>query len=192
MGRNMETFSAFDPSAFSLVVRTPLAADAVAPMIQKEIFQIDPELPIDNVRTMQALIANSLVARRSPAILAGIFAGVALLLAAIGTYGALSYAVTQRRREIGIRIALGAIPAQIRNQFLSLGLRLLSIGSLVGVLGAWWTGRVMHSVLLNVPGAQGTTLLATLAVIGAVVLSACLLPARRAAKVDPMKALRAE
>lgn len=191
-GAEYESFAAFDASAFSLVVRTPLAAGAVAPMIQKAIFQLDPELPIDNVRPMQALIANSLVARRSPAILAGIFAGVALLLATIGTYGALSYAVTQRQREIGIRIALGAIPAQIRNQFLSLGLRLLSIGSLVGILGAWWTGRIMHSVLLNVSGMEGTMLMATLAIIDAVVLFACLLPARRAAKVNPMTALRAE
>jgi predicted permease len=191
-GAEYESFGTFDPSAFTLVVRTPLAAGTIAPMIQKAIFQLDPELPIDNVRPLQALIADSLVARRSPAILARIFAGVALLLATVGTYGALSYAVALRQREIGIRIALGAIPAQIRNQFLSLGLRLLVTGSLVGVLGAWWTGRATQSVLFTVPGMQGSMLMATLAVIGAVVLSACLLPAHRAAKVDPMTALRAE
>ena len=86
---------------------------------------------------METRIAESLIARRSPALLAGIFAGVALLLAAIGTYGVLSYAVAQRTREIGIRMALGAQRGQIGTQFLSLGLRLLAAGTILGLIGAW-------------------------------------------------------
>ena len=86
---------------------------------------------------MDTRIAESLIARRSPALLAGIFAGVALLLAAIGTYGVLSYAVAQRTREIGIRMALGAQRGQIGTQFLSLGLRLLVAGTILGLIGAW-------------------------------------------------------
>ncbi|MCA1657664.1 MAG: FtsX-like permease family protein, partial [Verrucomicrobiaceae bacterium] len=152
----------------------------------------DPELAIDNVRSMETRIAESLIARRSPALLAGIFAGVALLLAAIGTYGVLSYSVAQRRREIGIRMAVGAQRHQIGAQFLSLGLRLLGAGTLLGLVGAWWAGRAMQSVLFEVPALPVATLFGTTLVMGTVSLIACLIPARRAAKVDPMVALRAE
>src|ERR1700747_2482972 len=100
---------------------------------------------------MDTRIADSLIARRSPALLAGIFAGVALLLAAIGTYGVLGYAVAQHGREIGIRMALGVQRRQIGAQFLSLGLRLLAAGTMLGLIGAWLTGRAMHSVLFDVP-----------------------------------------
>ena len=141
---------------------------------------------------MDTRIDDSLVVRRSPALLAGIFAGVALLLAAIGTYGVLSYAVAQRQREIGIRMALGAQKQQIGAQFLSLGLRLLAAGSALGLLGAWLAGRAMQSVLFDVPTLPIATLLATALVMTAVSLVACLIPARRATKVDPMIALRHE
>ena len=137
-------------------------------------------------------MADSLVARRSPALLAGIFAGVALLLAAIGTYGVLSYAVAQRTREIGIRMALGAQRGQIGSQFLSLGLRLLAAGTILGLLGAWMAGRAMQSVLFDVPTLHIATLSGTALVMGVVSLVACLIPTHRATKVDPMVALRAE
>ncbi len=132
----------------------------------------------------------SRAARR--ALLAGIFAGVALLLAAIGTYGVLSYAVAQRTREIGIRMALGAQTKQIGAQFLSLGLRLLAAGILLGLLGAWLAGRAMQSVLFDVPALPMPTILGTALVMTAVSLIACLIPTRRATKVDPMVALRME
>jgi ABC-type antimicrobial peptide transport system permease subunit len=141
---------------------------------------------------MDARITDSLIARRSPALLAGIFAGVALLLAAIGTYGVLSYAVAQRTREIGIRMALGAQRGQIGTQFLSLGLRLLIAGTGLGLIGAWMAARAMQSFLFEVPTLHVTTLLGTALVMSAVSLVACLIPARRAARVDPMIALRAE
>jgi ABC-type antimicrobial peptide transport system permease subunit len=141
---------------------------------------------------METRIAESLIARRSPALLAGIFAGVALLLAATGTYGVLSYAVAQRTREIGIRMALGAQREQIGAQFLSLGLRLLAAGTLLGLIGAWLTGRAMQSILFGVPTLHLATLFGTALVMSVVSLVACLLPARRATKVDPMVALRAE
>ena len=141
---------------------------------------------------METRISESLIARRSPALLAGIFAGVALLLAAIGTYGVLSYAVAQRRREIGIRMALGAQRGQIGTQFLSLGLRLLAAGTVFGLIGAWLTGRAMQGLLFDVPTLHFATLFGTALVMSAVSLIACLIPARRATKVDPMIALRAE
>ena len=141
---------------------------------------------------MDTRVAESLIARRSPALLAGIFAGVALLLAAIGTYGVLSYAVAQRTREIGIRMALGAQREQIRAQFLSLGLRLLSLGCILGLIGAWLAGREMQSVLFDMPTLPSAALLGTALVMTSVSLVACLIPARRATLVDPIVALRHE
>ena len=154
--------------------------------------EVDPGLPLDGVRTMDARISDSLVARRSPALLAGIFAGVALLLAAVGTYGVLSYAVAQRRREIGVRLALGAEPRQIGGQFLALGLHLLAGGTVLGVLGTWMAGRFMQSLLFDVPALHLAILAGTAAVMGSVSLVACLIPARRASKVDPLIAMGGE
>jgi len=141
---------------------------------------------------MEARIADTLVARRSPAILARVFAICALLLAAVGTYGVLSFAVAQRRREIGVRMALGALPAQIGRQFLSLGLRLLFIGTLLGAFGAWLAGRAMRGILFDVPSLHLSTLAGTALVMVFVALLACLLPVLRASRVDPMEALRTE
>jgi predicted permease len=175
-----------------VVTRTSQRPEAFAETLRKLLRAAHPELAFDNIHSMDTRVAESLIARRSPALLAGIFAGVALLLAAIGTYGVLSYAVAQRQREIGIRMALGAQRRQIGTQFLSLGLRLLAAGTILGVIGAWWAGRAMQSVLFDVPTLPVATLLGTALLMSAVSLVACLIPARRATKVDPMIALRAE
>jgi predicted permease len=175
-----------------VVVRTSQRPEAFAETLRKLVRAAHPDLAFDNIRSMDTRIAESLIARRSPALLAGIFAGVALLLAAIGTYGVLSYSVAQRTREIGIRMALGAQRGQIGTQFLSLGLRLLAAGTIFGLIGAWLAGRAMRSVLFGVPTLPVATLLATALVMSAVSLIACLIPARRATKVDPMIALRSE
>ncbi len=175
-----------------VVARTTQRPEAFAETLRKLVRATDSDLAIDDVRSMDTRIDDSLIARRSPALLAGIFAGVALLLAAIGTYGVLSYAVTQRRREIGIRMALGAQRQQIGAQFLSLGLRLLAAGSALGLLGATLAGRAMQSVLFEVPALPVAALLGTALVMTTVSLIACLIPARRATQVDPMIALRSE
>ena len=175
-----------------VVTRTSQRPDAFADALRQLIRATDPELAIDDIRSMDTRIAESLIGRRSPAMLAGIVAGVALLLAAIGTYGVLSYTIAQRRREIGIRMALGAQTGQIRTQFLSLGLRLLAAGLLLGLMGAWVAGKAMQSVLFGVPTLHLATLFGTALVMGAVSLVACFIPARRASRVDPMIALRAE
>ncbi|HYJ06980.1 MAG TPA: ABC transporter permease [Chthoniobacterales bacterium] len=179
------------PAVF-VVARTSQSPEAFAETLRKLVRTTQPEIAIDNIRSMETRVADSLLARRSPALLSGIFAGVALLLAAIGTYGVLSYAVAQRTREIGIRMAVGAQRWQIGTHFLSLGLRLLAAGTILGLLGAWWTGRAMQSVLFDVPALPVAALFGTALVMTAVSLVACLIPARRATKVDPMIALRTE
>ena len=181
-----------DSGNIFVVTRTSQRPEAFAATLRKLVRTTDPNLAIDDVRSMDTRIADSLVTRRSPALLAGIFAGVALLLAALGTYGVLSYAVAQRRREIGIRMALGAQREQIGAQFLSLGLRLLAAGTILGLIGAWLAGRAMQSVLFDLPTLPIAALLGTALVMTAVSVVACLIPARRATKVDPMIALRHE
>ncbi len=185
-------FAYRENSYYFVVARTNQRPEAFAGALRKLVRTADPDLAIDNIRSMETRVADSLIVRRSPALLAGIFASIALLLAAIGTYGVLSYAVAQRTREIGIRMALGAQRGQIGSQFLSLGLRLLAAGTILGLLGAWFAGRAMQSVLFGVPALHLATLFGTAILLGAVSLIACLIPARRAAKVDPMVALRAE
>jgi putative ABC transport system permease protein len=185
-------FAYRENSYYFVVTRTNQRPEAFAGTLRKLVRAADPDLAIDNIRSMETHVADSLVARRSPALLAAIFAGVALLLAAIGTYGVLSYAVAQRRREIGIRMAVGAQRYQIANQFLSLGLRLLAAGTILGLAGAWLAGRTMQSVLFGVPTLPLATLFGTALVMGIVSLVACLIPARRASRVDPVVALRAE
>ncbi len=185
-------FADRDSASIFVVTRTSQRPEAFAATLRKLVRATDPDLAIADLRSMDTRIADSLIARRSPAMLTGIFAAVALLLAALGTYGVLSYAVAQRRREIGIRMALGAQRKQIGAQFLSLGLRLLCAGTVLGLLGAWLAGRAMQSVLFGVPALPVATLLGTAVLMSAVSLVACLIPARRATRVDPMIALRAE
>jgi predicted permease len=185
-------YSYRDNASIFVAVRTSQDPEAFAGTLRRLVRAAHPELAFDNVRSMDTRIAESLIARRSPALLAGIFAGVALLLAAIGTYGVLSYVVAQRTREIGIRMALGAQRSQIGTQFLSLGLRLLAAGTILGLIGAWLAGRAMQSVLFGVPTVPIGTLFVTVLIMSVVSLIACLIPARRATKVDPMIALRAE
>jgi ABC-type antimicrobial peptide transport system permease subunit len=124
--------------------------------------------------------------------LAGIFAGVALVLAAVGIYGVLAYAVAQRRREIGVRMALGALPQQIAGQFLRLGAALVVSGSALGAVGGWLTGRAMAGLLFGVGPIHPAVFAGTAGLLSAVAMAACLLPAVRAARVPPMEALRSD
>ena len=153
-------------------------------------WRLDPELPLNDLKTMTSRVGDSLANRRVPFVLAGIFAVVALILAAVGIYGVLAYTVLQRRREIGVRMALGAQPEQILRQFLTLGGRLLLLALPVGLLGAWMAGRAMSGLLFGVAPAHPLVLAGTAAVLAAVTLTACLLPSRRAARVSPIEALR--
>jgi predicted permease len=172
-----------------VVVRAGILPELLGPELQKLTRDVDPELPVNDIRSMDNRISDSLVAQRSPALLAGIFSVVALLLTAVGTYGVLSYAVAQRRREIGVRMALGARPAQISWYFLALMLRLLVAGTALGLAGAWLTGQAMRTLLFEVAPLQVATFAAAAGVIAVVALVACLLPSHRAARFSPIEAL---
>jgi hypothetical protein len=175
-----------------VAVRTSLPPESFALTLQNVVRQVDADVPMSDIRSMDTRIADSLVARRSPALLAGLFSAIALLLTSIGTYGVLSYAVAQRRREIGVRMALGAQPGRIRMQFLSLSLRLLIAGTVLGLIGAWQAGLAMRSLLFQVPALNFAVLAAAACVTAVVCLVACLLPAQRAARISPMEALAEE
>jgi predicted permease len=173
-------------------IRTSLPPESLGLTLQKAVRQTDANIPVSDIRSMDTRIADSLVTRRSPALLAGLFSCIALLLTAIGTYGVLSYAVAQRRREIGLRIALGAQPGQIRGQFFYLALRLLAAGTLLGLIGAWLTGQAMQAVLFHVPALNLSIFAAATCVMALVSLAACLLPSHRAAHISPLAALAEE
>lgn len=172
-----------------VVTRAAVPLDSLRLTLQKVVRQIDPELSVNDIQSMDDRIANSLVARRSPALLAALFSGIALLLTGIGTYGVLSYAVAQRSREIGVRMALGAQPGQIRTQFLTLALRLFMTGLAMGSVGAWLTGKAMQTVLFHVPALSLVALGCAAGIMALISLVACLLPANRAAHISPMQAL---
>ena len=145
-----------------------------------------------NVRTMNDLVARSIEQRRFALLLMLLFAGVALLLAAVGIYGVMSYTVAQRTQEIGIRVALGATPASVLSMVLRDGLRLVVAGLAIGVAAGLALTRLVSSMLYGVSATDGATYAAIAVVLGAVAVIAIVIPARRATRVDPMLALRAD
>ena len=170
----------FSQLAFTVAVRTAQAPEAVATAARATVLRLDPELPLTDVQTMEDRIDDSLTGRRLPLLVAGTFAGIALLLAAVGIYGVLAYSVAQRRREIGVRMALGAQPEQILRQFLGLSVRLLGVGLPLGLIGAFLVGRTMTILLFGIGPANPVVLGGAAAILAAVAILACLLPARRA------------
>jgi ABC-type antimicrobial peptide transport system permease subunit len=174
----------------AVVVRTPLAVNAIGPRLRQIVLRIDPELPLDQVKPLDSLIEESMVARRGTAVLAGAFAGFALLLTIVGTYGVLSFAVGQRRREIGVRMAIGAAPWQVLAHFLRLGVKLLLLGIALGGLGAWMTSRAMESLLFGIRGLPLGVIGSAIGVMMTVVLTATFVPSYRASRISPTEALR--
>jgi predicted permease len=185
-------FAKFQSNFFYLLVCTKLDPSAVAASIRKTMLQLDPELPIDDLRPLQTRIDDSLVARRSPALLAGAFAGVALLLASIGLYGVMAYTVAQRTREFGIRFALGAPRGAVLRMVLRQGARLTIAGLGAGIVIALLLGDALSALLYGVTAHDPFALIGVALLLAFIALAACLLPARRATRVDPMTALRTE
>jgi len=180
-------------SAYSLMVRVKNGdPKRLVPLIRREVQAIDPNQPIGAISTMEENIAASLSTRRLTITLLGTFAGVALLLASVGLYGVMALTVTQRTRELGIRLALGAQRTDLFRLVLSQGMLLVVTGLLIGLFGAVAAGRSLQSLLYGVSDIDGPTLSFALLALAAVALIACWLPARRATFVDPIEALRAE
>ncbi len=175
-----------------LTVRTDLLPAALAPALQAAALQVDPEVPLFDVKTMNERVATSLGARRTPMVLAAAFAGGALLLSVVGIYGVLAYTVSQRRREIGIRLALGASPAQVHGMFLRLGGRLLLLGLVLGVPLALWMGGSLRGQLVGMEPTNPMVLGFAAGCVGIAALLASVLPARRAAATPAVEAMRAD
>ena len=174
----------------NVVIRTALPPESLAPQIRRIVQAMDPTLPIVNLRSMTDVFDESLSRPRFLAQLLGVFAGLALLLAAIGTYGILSYSVTERRREIGIHMALGATRGNVLGMVLGQGMRLTVAGLVAGLAAAFVLTRLLQSQLFNVKPSDPMTIASVAAVIAAVALAACYIPASRATRVDPMVVLR--
>jgi ABC-type antimicrobial peptide transport system permease subunit len=174
------------------VLRTAQSPQSEASALRSAVQRVDPGLAVEDLETMTARIDDSLETRRSPLMLAGIFAGFAVVLAAVGVYGVLAYAVSQRRREIGVRLALGAQPRQIFTQFLSIGAKLVIVGSILGCIGGLLTGRALAGLLYGVGPADPEVYFGIAALLALVAIAACLVPAINASRVSPMEALRSE
>ncbi|HYT74253.1 MAG TPA: ABC transporter permease, partial [Vicinamibacterales bacterium] len=175
--------------ALYIVTRASVAPDSLQPEIRRIVRRIDPELPVNNLRTMDMRVADSLAEQRSPALFGTVFSAMALLLTALGTYGVLTYAVSQRRREIGLRLALGARPADVRTQFLAVGVRLLTAGMAIGVAGSWVALNVLGGAIAGVRQPPAASLAVASIVLVLTCLVACLLPALQAARVAPITVL---
>jgi putative ABC transport system permease protein len=176
-----------------LVVRT--RSDNPSSMVatlRNAIKEVDQEQYIPRVETMDQLLAESVARRRFNMMLLGIFAALALALAAVGIYGVMSYSVTQRTHEIGIRIALGAQTSDVIRMVVSQGMTLALIGVAIGLLAAFAVTRIMSSLLFGVSPTDTVTFAAVALLLSGIALVACLIPARRATRVDPMVALRYE
>jgi len=179
-------------SQMYVVVRTPLAPAAMVPALRAQLESIDRDLPLASVQTMDQLIEDSVMQEKFRTWVVGVFAGLALLLAAIGIYAVVSYSVAQRTREIGVRMALGADRVAVLTMVLRQGMKLAIAGLSIGVIAAFAITRVLRSLLYATSSTDLLSYVATSAVLMAVVALACYVPARRATKVDPLAALRYE
>ncbi|HEX8748974.1 MAG TPA: FtsX-like permease family protein, partial [Pyrinomonadaceae bacterium] len=160
--------------------------------IRQQVLALDRNQPVFNARSMEQVIAESIASRRFAMLLMTIFAVVALLMASVGIYGVMSYSVTQRTHEIGIRMALGASARDVLKMVVGQGMLLVLIGLGCGLLGAFAVTRVMSSMLFGVSTTDPLTFMVISLLLALVAFLACYIPARRATRVDPMTALRYE
>ncbi len=178
--------------SMTLVARAAVDPLSLAAQVRSEVKRLDPRLPVTNVRTMGDVLGVAVAQPRFVMWLMGSFSALALLLAAVGIYGVLSFMVNRRTREIGIRMALGADRGRIRVLVLGQGLALALAGTALGLLGAFWAAQLMESLLYGVEARDLMTFGATVATLLPVALFAVLWPARRATRIDPVRALHYE
>jgi predicted permease len=173
-------------------VRTTLDPKHVIGLVTKIVARVDPNLPVEDLRTMTDQVRENVFMDRMISVLSAAFAGLATLLAAVGLYGVLAYTVTQRTREIGLRMAIGAAPATVRRMVLGQVARLTLLGTAVGLVAAFGLGWGARSLLFELEGYDPGMAIAATAILGTVALAAGLVPALRASRIDPIKALRDE
>jgi putative ABC transport system permease protein len=173
-----------------LYVRASGDPARLVPAVRREVRALEPNLPLPELRTVREAVQSSLYVPRMGSALIGVFAALALFLAAIGVYGVTSFAIAQRTREIGVRMALGARSQNVLALVLDQGMRLVAYGVGLGLLLALAAGQSLEAFLFGVSGKDAATLLAVPLLLAAVALVACLVPARRAMKLDPLAALR--
>jgi predicted permease len=181
-----------DFRSMTLVVRTASEPQQIVGAVRGELKNLDPDLPVYKVQTLDQIVSASVSQTRFPALVLSVFAGLALLLAAVGVYGVLAYAVEQSKHEIGVRMALGAPRAQILRLFLAQGVKWAMLGGSAGLLAAFMLVRFMRSMLFEVGPYDPRIFGSGAAMLSIVVLMACYLPALRATKIDPMAAVRSE
>ena len=178
--------------SMTLTVRTSVEPASVVSAIRREVQALDPSVPLYEVRTMDRAVADATATRRFAMLLQSLFALVALSLAVVGLYGVLAFTVARRTAEIGIRMALGAERADVRRMVVGQGMGLVTIALALGLGGALATGRLLGSLLYGVSPRDPVTYAIVVGVLIAVALLACWIPARRAARIDPLEALRYE
>ncbi len=174
------------------LVRSRLGSRAMAAALRRAIWSVDPHQPVPEISTLDRDIARGVAPQRFRAVLLGSFAGLALLLVLVGIYGVIEYGVSERTREFGIRMALGAGRPTILRTVLVRGLSLAAMGAAVGLIGVWALNRYLRSMLFGVTPTDATTVTVAIGAILLATLAACLVPALRATRVDPLVALRAE
>jgi putative ABC transport system permease protein len=179
-------------AGMALVLRGTVEPSSLAPALRQAVHEVDPALPVYEVMTMDERLSNSVAARRFNLLLLGGFAALALLLAGVGVYGVISYVVTQRTQEVGIRMALGAQSKDVLRLFIRQGMALVLFGVGLGLLGAFALTRVMTSLLFGVSANDPLTFAGVALLLSLIALLACYLPARRAVRIDPLVALRHE
>jgi predicted permease len=180
------------PPSMNVVMRTTLPPAALSGTIERVVREVDAAVPVVRLRDMDSVFAESIHRPKLLAQLLGAFAGLALLLAAIGTYGVLSYMVTERRREIGIRVALGAVRSDVLTQIMKQGLQVTVLGLIIGLAGGLAVNRLIASLLFGVQPADTATIAIVIATIMGVAVVASWLPAWRASRLDPNVVLRDE
>ena len=186
------SFRALSGQEMSMVVRTAEDPERLGAAVTAAIRGVDPEQPVFGVMSMERLIDQASAERRVSMLLLLLFAAIALLLSALGIYGVMAYTTSQRRHEIGIRMALGAQGADVLRMVVGQGMRLVGLGLALGLAGAWVLSRALTSQLYGVTAQDPLTYVTVAALLGAVAFTASWLPARRATRVDPMLSLRSE
>jgi putative ABC transport system permease protein len=186
------TIAQLPQTSMSMVARTSVDPMQMLALIREQVWAVDKDQPVTNIETMARLMAKSVAPRRFNLLLLGVFALVGLALACVGLYGVMSYTVTQRTREIGVRMAMGAQTGDVLRLVIREGMKLAFIGALLGLGGALTLTRLMRSLLFGVSATDPLTFIVIAAVLTLVALLACWVPARRAASMDPLVSLRAD